>query len=174
MSYEALTGDPQNTARAICGFLGVPSRDSMLDYHCMGEAKRAATARELWVNVTSPVMKDNSRKYLSEATEQDIRIFESVAGPLLDALGFGRAFVKRGEEQVFTEAEIKAFGAENERLKEVMRKLVDPADLMRRDLQAGLLKGIKDRQTAKTKETRNIPNPMSNQGKPKTASKPSH
>jgi hypothetical protein len=174
ISYEELTGDPRRTGRLICAFLGVPSRDSMLDYHRTDEAKRAATSGELWVNVTSPAMKDNSRKYLSEATEQDIRIFESVAGPLLDALGYGRTFVKRGEEEIFTEAEIKAFGVENERLKDATRKLVDPADLMRRDLQAGLLKGIKDRQTARTKETRNIPNPMSNQGKPKTASKPSH
>ena len=55
-----------------------------------------------------------------------------------------------------------------------MRKLIDPADLMRRDLQAGLLKGIKDRQTARTEETRNIPILMCDQGKPKTAGKPLH
>jgi len=40
-----------------------------------------------------------------------------------------------------------------------MRKLIDPADLMRRDLQAGLLKGIKDRQTARTEETKEHPDP---------------
>ena len=174
ISYEELTGGPQRTARLICAFLGVPYRDSMLDYHRTDEAKRAATSSELWVNVTSPVMKNNSRKYLHEATEQDIRIFESVAGPLLDALGYDRAFVKRGEEQIFTEADIEAFGSENDRIKEDMRKLIDPADLMRRDLQAGLLKGIKDRQTARTEETRNIPILMYDQGKPKTARKPLH
>jgi hypothetical protein len=150
ISYEELTGDPQRTGRLICAFLGVPYRDSMLDYHRTDEAKRAATSSDLWVNVTSPVMKNNSRKYLREATEQDIRIFESMAGDVLDELGYERAFVRKGEESVFSEAEIKAFDAENARRKEDLRKLVDPADQIRRDLQDGLLKAVRERQAAGT------------------------
>ena len=148
VSYEELTGDPLRTARDICDFLGVPFHESMLDFHRTDEARRAASSSDLWVNVTNPVMKNNSRKFLREASEHDIRIFESVAGRVLDALGYDRAFVKKGDEQKFTEADIKTFDAENARMKEELRKLSDPADLMRRDLQAGLLKGIKDRQAA--------------------------
>lgn len=150
VSYEALSGDPAGTARTICEFLGLPYRESMLDYHRTDEAKRAATSSELWVNVTSPVMAGNSRKFLREASEQDIRIFESVAGPVLDALGYERAVVKRGEELSFTEVDIMTFDAENAGRKEDLRKHVDPADQLRRDLQAGLLKAVRERQSAET------------------------
>jgi LPS sulfotransferase NodH len=146
VSYETLTGDPQGTARTICDFLGIAYRESMLDYHRTDEAKRAATSSELWVNVTRPVMTGNSRKFLREAPEQDIRIFESVAGDVLDELGYERVYVRKGDELVFSEDVIRAFDRENARRKEELRKLVDPADLVRRDLQAGLLASVKERQ----------------------------
>jgi hypothetical protein len=156
VSYEALTGDPRSTARTICDFLNIPYRESMLDYHRTEEARRAATSSELWVNVTRPVMTGNSRKFLREASEQDIRVFESVAGSALDDLGYDRAYVGKGEETVYSEAEIAEFDAENKRRKEELRKLADPADLMRRDLQAGLLAGVRERQA--TARTAAVPN----------------
>jgi hypothetical protein len=144
--YEMLIGDPAGTSRTICEFLGLPYRDSMLDYHRTDEAKHAAASSELWINVANPVMEGNRNKFLREASEQDIRIFESVAGHVLDALGYERAFVKRGEELSFSKADIRTFDAENAGRKEALRKLVDPADQMRRDLQAGLLKSVRERQ----------------------------
>ena len=145
VSYEELTAYPERTARLICAFLGVPFRESMLDFYRTEEAKRAATSSELWRNVTSPVMKNNTSKFLREADRQDIGIFESVAGRVLDALGYVRAVVPSGEETMFSKEEIQAFDDENQRRKERLRKLTDPADLMRRDLQAGLLKSVKER-----------------------------
>ena len=62
-------------------------------------------------------MKNNSRKFLLEAGERDVRIFESVAGDVLDALGYDRVYVRKGEELRFTDAEIADFNAENARLK---------------------------------------------------------
>jgi hypothetical protein len=146
VSYEELTGDPRTSAQGICEFLDVLFRDSMLDYHRTDEAKRAASSSELWCNVTKPVLHNNVRKFLREAGEQDIRIFESVAGHVLDALGYDRVFAKKGHEMTFTDADIARFDEENARIKEDSRKLVDPADIMRRDLQANLLKDIKARQ----------------------------
>jgi hypothetical protein len=148
VSYEEITGDPRRTAEDICDYLGVPYRDSMLEYHRTDEAKRAASSSELWGNVTSPVIKNNSRKFLREAAEQDLRIFESVGGPVLDALGYDRVFVKKGDEMIFTDAEISAFNAENTRMKDDLLKSIDPADLSRRDLQVGFLKSITKRHTA--------------------------
>lgn len=145
ISYEELTAYPERTARLLCAFLGVPFRGSMLDFHRTNEAHRAATSSELWKNVTNPVMQNNSRKFLREASSRDIGIFESVAGRVLDALGYVRAVVRKGAEEVFSTEDIRAFDDENRRKKEDLRKLVDPADLMRRDLQAGLLTAVKDR-----------------------------
>src|SRR5574341_1037118 len=101
VSYEELTGDPLRTARDICDFLGVPYHAAMLEFHRTDEAKRAATSSDLWVNVTKPVMKNNSRKFLREANRRDIEIFESAAGHVLDALGYDRAYVRKEEEAIF-------------------------------------------------------------------------
>jgi hypothetical protein len=154
VSYEDLISCPELTAVDICGFLGASYCEAMLDFYSTEEAKRAATSSELWVNVTNPVLKNNSRKFLREASENDIRIFESVAGHVLDELGYARACSKPGERPNFTPEEIKAFDGENDRMKEDVRKLIDPADLMRRDMQAGLLKDIKARQPKKQAERR--------------------
>ena len=91
---------------------------------------------------------------------------ESVAGPVLDALGYDRVFVQKGEETIFSDAEIKAFDAENAGRKEDLRKLVDPADQMRRDLQAGLLKAVRERHAAGAERPKPFTMPVHPQSKP--------
>jgi len=157
VSYEELTAYPERTARLLCAFLGVTFRESMLEFYGTEEARRAATSSELWRNVTNPVMKNNSRKFLSEADMNDISVFESVAGRVLDALGYVRAVVHTGMEQVYSKEEIVAFDDENRRRKEAFRKLIDPADLMRRDLQSGLLKSVKERLTRERAAAMTVP-----------------
>jgi hypothetical protein len=150
VSYEELTASPEPTAKRLCEFLGVTFRESMLDYYRTEEAKVAATSSELWKNVVSPVMTNNTRKFLREADPQDIGIFESVAGCVLDALGYARVIIQPGAEQVFSKEEILAFDDENRKRKEELRKLTDPADLIRRDLQSGFLNAVKERLTQRT------------------------
>lgn len=157
VSYEELTAYPERTARLLCAFLGVTFRESMLDYYKTEGAKQAATSSELWRNVTSPVIKNNSRKFLNEASKRDIGIFESVAGRVLDALGYVRAVVRSGVEEVFSKENVLAFDEENQRRKEALRKLVDPADLIRRDLQSGLLKTVKERLAQRPAAAKTIP-----------------
>lgn len=157
VSYEELTTRPEQTARLLCAFLGVTFRDSMLDYYRTEDAQRAATSSELWKNVTSPVMTNNSRKFLREADPRDIGIFESVAGPVLDALGYVRAVVPPGAEEVFSKEAILAFDDENGRRKEELRKLVAPADLIRRELQSAFLKAVKERQAQGTVPAKTLP-----------------
>jgi Sulfotransferase family len=155
--YEDLTGQPESVAKNICTFLALPTCPvmAMLDYHKTGEAQRAATASGLWGNVTKPVMKDNTRKFMREASIQDISIFESVAGHILDTLGYERVLIKKGEELQFSESELAAFSAENKKLKEDILKTVDPEDLERRKGQDALIKEIKgrfDRQASLVKQ----------------------
>ena len=75
-----------------------------------------------------------------------IRIFESVAGHVLDQLGYDRVHVNDGEEQVFSEGELETFHAENERLKQHFLNGVEKGDLERRDRQASLLAEIETRE----------------------------
>jgi hypothetical protein len=149
ISYESLTGDTEGTMKRLCKFLGAEYRDSMLDFHRSDEAKRAAASSELWGNVVNPVMRNNSQKFLTEASEADIRVFESVAGHVLDVLDYERAYVRKGEETRYTADQIAHFDAENARLKREVMAMVDPEDLKRRDQQASLINEIKSRLTAR-------------------------
>jgi hypothetical protein len=143
--YEDLTADPETTMRGLCDFLGYRYTPEMLDFHRTEEAKKAASSSELWGNVVNPVMRDNSRKFLREASADDVRIFELEAGDVLDALGYERAYTKKGEKGNFSEAEIRQFEIDNKRLKDEVLSKVDPEDLKRRDQQATLLAEIKAR-----------------------------
>lgn len=150
LSYETLTGNPEKAMHGLCDFLGVKYTETMLDFHESDEAKSAASSSDLWSNVVKPVMADNSNKFLREMSAEDVRVFELVAGDVLDALGYKRFQTKVGETKKFTAAEIKTFDAENQRLKQEVLSKVDPEDMKRRDQQSGLIKQIKERQLQET------------------------
>jgi hypothetical protein len=146
VSYESLTGSPEQATRGLCDFLGVTYTDSMLEFHESDDAKSAAGASYIWGNVAKPVMTDNTNKFLREMSAEDIRLFELVAGEALDALGYKRFQTQVGETKTFTADEIRQFETENKRLKQEVLSKVDPEDMKRRDLQDALLTAIKDRQ----------------------------
>lgn len=148
ISYEALTAQPEQTMQSLCAFLGAEYQPSMLEFYKSTEARRAADSSALWSNVVRPIMADNTRKFLREAPEPDVRIFELVAGDVLDALGYERVYTRYGEAYRFSEEEIRGFDQENKRLKEETLRAVDQEDLKRRDQQASLLAEIKRRATA--------------------------
>jgi hypothetical protein len=148
VSYEQLTTEPEKTARNLCAFLGVEYTDSMLEFHNSDEAKRTAKSSALWGQLTQPVMQNNTRKFLRESSEDDIRIFESVAGHVLDRLGYERVHVRHGEELVYSETEIMHFSHENERLKQHLVESIDNDDLERRQRQESLLREIASRYEA--------------------------
>jgi hypothetical protein len=145
LSYEELVSSTESAVRRLCEFLGVSFSDHMLEFHYSDEAKRAAESSALWDSLTKPIIRENTRKYLSETSQEDLIIFESVAGHVLDDLGYDRIHVRQGEERQFTVSEIEAFNMENDRLKKVLLDKVDKQDLDRRNQQACLLSEIKSR-----------------------------
>jgi hypothetical protein len=149
ISYEDLTGDEQGTMRRVCDFLGVPFTSDTTEFYKTDEAKRAADASNLWENVTKPVMKDNTRKFLTATSPEDLKIFESVAGGSLDVLGYERVAAKKGEELHFTPDQIAAFNAENDRLKKMAWEKLDDEDRKRRAEQKAVLDAIVQRNAAR-------------------------
>ncbi len=145
ISYESLTSEPELTMRQLCKFLGVRFSKSMLDFYKSDEAKRAAGSSELWGNVVKPIMTDNTRKFLKEASVEDVRIFESVAADVLDNLGYERVYAPKGRELIFSEVDISRFDAENRRLKEEVLNRSNAEDIKRRDRQATLIQEIRAR-----------------------------
>jgi hypothetical protein len=143
VSYENLIENTEHTAQRLCKFLGVEYNCSMLDYHRSKEASRSAESSSLWSGLVQPVIKSNTQKYLHSASQEEIVIFESVAGHVLDNLGYQRAYVMQGEEKRFSETETALFNTENDRLKQDIISKIDKEDMERRDLQASHLDSIK-------------------------------
>ena len=114
----------------------------MLEYYKSDEARRSAESSALWGNVVRPIMADNTRKFLRDASGEEIRIFESVAGDVLSALGYERLYVQRGQEMTFSEQDIHRFDESNRQLKKAALNLADADDLKRRDRQTTLIQEI--------------------------------
>lgn len=94
-------------------------------------------------------MKDNTRKFLTATSPEDLKIFESVAGGSLDVLGYERVAAKKGEELHFTPDQIAAFNAENDRLKKMAWEKLDDEDRKRRAEQKAVLDAIVQRNAAR-------------------------
>lgn len=148
VSYEQLTTEPERTARAICDFLGMEYTDKILDYYMTKEAENASKSSELWSNVTKPIDSNNTRKFLKEMPEEDIRIFESVAGHVLDKLGYAREYIKKGNEITLAKSDVDKFNKENKHLKKTIFANIDKEDIKRRNRQEQLLNEIKQRTAA--------------------------
>ena len=145
ISYEKLINDTRGVAQDLCSFLGVKYTESMLDYYKTSEAKNAANSSKLWQNVTNPVMANNSGKYKTQMSEDDLRIFESIAGHVLDKLGYKRELIQKGEELLFSKNDIEYFNHLNSMKKSEISSLVDQNDIKRRNRQSLLLNEIKSR-----------------------------
>ncbi|MDJ0898263.1 MAG: sulfotransferase [Xenococcus sp. MO_188.B8] len=148
INYESLTGNPEPALRGLCKFMDVEYTSKMLNFHKSNEATSAASSSSLWGNVTQPIMKQNTKKFLKSATDEEIEIFESVAGDVLDALGYERVKIAPGEEIKFSPADIEKFNAINEAKKAEVSDQMDPEDRERRKIQASLLDEIKTRKAA--------------------------
>jgi len=143
ISYESLTSQPELTMRQLCKFLGVRFNPSMLEFYKSDEAQRAAESSDLWSNVVRPIMTGNTRKFLHEASEEDIRLFESVAGNVLTALGYELARIPRGAKRIISEEDIGRFDTENRRLKEEALRRTNAESLVRLDRQTTLVHEIR-------------------------------
>jgi hypothetical protein len=143
VSYAELTDETESTLRNLCAFLGIEFGPEMMEFYESEEAKNTAVASSLWENVAKPIMHHNYGKFMKELTEEQVRIFESVAGTELDALGYERAFVKKGEEIQFTPEQIHQFHEENERLKKEQAKKTDPGDAEKRRRQDEVLADLR-------------------------------
>jgi hypothetical protein len=145
LCYEELIADPEAVLHRLCPFLGIEYQDRMLAGYTSTEASRTACSSSLWENLTRPIMRDNSQKFLEELSVEDIRIIEAVAGDCLDTLGYARVYVQRHEEILFDEAEIAVFHAKNHALVKRCEETADAQDRARRQRQQQVLDKIRAR-----------------------------
>ncbi len=143
LNYESLIADPEKVMRRLCGFLHLPYSDKVMDYYKSRESENTAVAGKMWANVTKPILKDNTKKFLRELSSEDIAIFESVAGDMLQQLGYSLCTPADLLRDSFSDEEIAYFNEENIRLKNDFIREADPADLAKRRPQDELINRIK-------------------------------
>lgn len=143
LNYETLIDRPEEVMQQLCAFLHVPYSDKVMDYYKSRESENTAVAGKMWSNVTKPIIKDNTKKYLRELSAEDIAIFESVAGDVLQELGYSLSSAPELLRDTFTADEVAYFAEENIRLKKAFIRQADPADLEKRRPQDELLNRIK-------------------------------
>ncbi len=142
ISYEDITTKPEEVISALCEFLGIEYQESMLAFHKSKEASNAASSSKLWANVTQPIMKKNSNKFLDKMSDADLRIIESVVGDTIDQLRYERFKINRGYEDKYAQEDIAQFETENERAKQAIVSVTDPEDIRRRKKQEDVIKNI--------------------------------
>lgn len=142
--YEELISEPTTHIHQICDKFGLPYSDAVLDYYKSEESKRTAISGHMWENVAKPVIKDNSNKFLKGMSKEDLIIYESVAGDMLERLGY-KLITTPEERRTFSAEEIATFDRENTRLKEETLLNADPQDIANRKPQADFVKSLKQR-----------------------------
>ncbi len=88
LRYEDLLADPEGSVRSVCHFLGEAFEPGLLGYHRTDAALAAAALSEDWRNAAQPVLQGNAGKYRDDLSPEEIRLVETVAGPLMEELGY--------------------------------------------------------------------------------------
>ncbi len=108
LKYEALVGSPERELQAICDFLEEPFLEEMVSHH--RQAKRQIEAGSFHEAVRKPANKSRIGRWEQEMSSADLRLFERVAGVLLEELGYGTAAVgsmSRNEQARFGALHLK-------------------------------------------------------------------
>jgi len=86
--YEHVVADPETVARSVCDFLGLEFEEGMLRYHEKSKEFIASTKDpEAFKNLSRPITA-GLRAWEDEILPGDQRLFEAVAGDLLEELGY--------------------------------------------------------------------------------------
>ena len=141
--YEQLLANPENTLKRLCGFLKIPFNNSMLEYYNSEESWTTACSGKMWKNVSQPLLKNNTNKFLKHLSDEDQAIFECIAGATLEKLDF--KLYKTKFLNSFSKKDIEKFNIENELLKQKTLVNACEEDLKRKKEQLNLLKEIRNR-----------------------------
>jgi len=143
LSYETLIEYPEATVKRLCSFLEIDYSESMLSFYDSSESKATAAAGEMWQNLEKPIISNNSRKYLSELTKDEIEIFELVSYDVLKELKYPLVTSLNNVEALSPEA-LEKYQFFNETLKKEILVNAKKSDLEKRENQLRILRDIKN------------------------------
>jgi hypothetical protein len=88
--YEDLVTAPAEELTSLCTFLGEPFDEAMFQHHRASEDK-VPDYKDWHAKVHEPVTRSAVQRWRSELDEQELRLFEHVAGRQLEAVGYERS-----------------------------------------------------------------------------------
>lgn len=150
IKYEDFIQNPEKTIHDICDLIKIKYSNKVLKYYESQESKSTAQSGTMWKNVVKPVIKNNFNKYTLELTENEIAIFESVAGDYLEKLGYKTNNICNSKKIILNENTIKEFNKLNEELKSKAIENTPNEDLLKRKPQNDLIYNIKKRLISET------------------------
>ncbi len=86
LRYEDLIDNPEKYLREICDFVEEPFTEEMLNFHKSGTTR--VPRKAIHGQLNKPVNKERTARWKRDLTPSQVRVFEAVAGPLLDRLGY--------------------------------------------------------------------------------------
>jgi hypothetical protein len=86
LRYEDLVADPEGRLREVCAFLELEYEPGMLEYHRRADPALSADHPRL----AEPPVRD-TRSWRRDLGAPDVRLFEAIAGDVLEELGYERA-----------------------------------------------------------------------------------
>lgn len=95
--YEDLVSRPREVLEPLCGFLGLPFEEAMLEFHTSEGATRLGATGAARANVARPLMSSNFGKYRGQLSRTKIRAVETWLGDLMDRFGYERDYVRPGK-----------------------------------------------------------------------------
>jgi hypothetical protein len=140
LKYEDFILEPEKHIKNICDLTGMHYAPDVMDYYVSEESKKTADSGKMWENVAKPVMKDNTKKYKAALSETELNIFEAVAGNILDKFGYEREI--KNPQNGYAPDEIKAFDAENDRLKKEALQNASEKDREKRKPQKDFIESL--------------------------------
>lgn len=98
LKYEKLINESESELEKVSAFIGVEFEKEMFDFYKDENTLKNAKSLDAWGNLNKSVMVNNSGKFKTELTEEEIIIIEKICCNEMDVFGY---------ETVFSETEIE-------------------------------------------------------------------
>lgn len=91
--YEDLIDEPEKHLREICAFLGEDYDPAMMNYYKdgMSRMRLRPAAENMHTNISQPPNRSRAGRWKKDLSASQVRIFEAIAGDLLEELGYERS-----------------------------------------------------------------------------------
>jgi len=145
IKYEHLLKEPEKVLHVLSDKLNLPYTPEIMRYYNSPESINTASSGQMWANLTKPIIRDHFGMYLNELSENDIRLFNLIAGDVLKDLNYNNIHMEEHLNGTFTEEQLQEFEHENKKMMLKVSQNTSPSDLKRRLKQEEVIKSIKAR-----------------------------